>query len=297
MSGQELQVRTSSEMVAEVKTRMNALAALMRDVLVEGIDNDYAIIPGTHKKTLLLPGAQKIAVMFRFIPRYEHEDLSTATESRYRVRCSLFGPGGVEMGDATAEWSSNETNNKWRKVNSDDEFEDAPEDERRIVNKKEQGGTTYKQKQIMVCRADAAIKGMAMAEKRAFIRAVRTASAAGAIFTVNVEDLPDGMTGEERQARAPIQKPQAKQSAPSATNGGEELIGTVDGINERRGNTNGRDWVAWFVTIGGVDYGTFSESIASICQQDATIKYTWKAGKKPGSRELVTAVPCSESAE
>jgi hypothetical protein len=298
-NGGSIAARSAHDMVAEVKTRMAALAELMRDVLKPGIDADYAVIPGTHKPSLLLPGAQKIAVMFKFSPTYTPDDLSTATEARYRVKCTLTGPDGSFLGDATAEWSSAETNNEWRKVNSDDEYDDAPDDMRRVVNKKVKGGQgTYKQKQIRVSRADAAIKGMAMAEKRAFIRAVRAASGASAIFTVHAEEVPAGMA-EGNEERPPITQPQAKKSAETTPHeaAGEALVGTVQAINERRGNTNGRDWVAWFVTIGGVDYGTFSDSIASVCQQDQTVRYTWKPGKKANSRELVTAEPVSEAAE
>lgn len=294
----ELQVRTSSEMVTEVKTRMAALHELMRDVLVEGIDADYAVIPGTHKRTLLLPGAQKIAAMFRFVPSYSLVDMSTANESRYRVTCTLSGPDGQVLGDATAEWSSAETNNQWRKSNSDEEYDDTPEDERRIVNKKASGGGTYKQKQIRVSRADSAIKGVAMAEKRAFIRVVRTASAASAIFTVHAEDLPEGMvSGESRQERAPVQRPQAKQSAPTTEQTVEELIGTVTGIKERKGTVKDPNKVYWFINIDGQDYGCFDSDIAAFCQPGTTIMYTWKSGTKEGARNLVTAAPCSEASE
>jgi hypothetical protein len=49
---------------------MNEVTKFVAEGLKEGIDNDYAVIPGTGtKKTLLKPGAQKICMAFNVYPR------------------------------------------------------------------------------------------------------------------------------------------------------------------------------------------------------------------------------------
>ena len=49
---------------------INEITQFVAEGLKEGIDNDYAVIPGTgKKKTLLKPGAQKICMAFNVYPR------------------------------------------------------------------------------------------------------------------------------------------------------------------------------------------------------------------------------------
>lgn len=44
--------------------RIEVLKKFVQKNLKEGIDNDYAVVPGTNKKSLLKPGAQKIRLLF-----------------------------------------------------------------------------------------------------------------------------------------------------------------------------------------------------------------------------------------
>lgn len=277
--------------VAEVKSRMKALHQLLDEVLVEGVDADYGIIPGIKKKTLFKPGAEKIAVMFMLSPHYEHEDLSTATEARYSVRCALTGPDGTFRGDARAEWSSAETNNAWRKANSDEEFDDTNEDERRIVHKKAQGGGTYEVKQVRVSKADSAIKGLAMAEKRAFVRAVRTATGASAIFTSDIEDLPSGMVNSGRESKPPISRPQSRKQETSC----EVDETSVENVTTQTGNKkDGTQWTKYFVIgTNGDKYSTFSESHGKLAMSSKgtgeIVRIEYKTGQY--GKELLNISP------
>jgi hypothetical protein len=252
----------SIESVRKLEDRLKALQYLLKKVLVEG--EDYGIIPGTNKNTLYRSGAEKIACVFEFRPSFEYKDLSTSGECHYIVTCTLRGPDGSFVGDAHGEWSSAESNNAWRKANSEEEFEDAPEDERRIVHKKAKGGGTYEVQQIIVSRADAAIKGMAMAEKRAFVRAVRTASCASSIFTSEIEDLPPGMAGNGKPERAPIQRPQAKAATPQAAPSGDGVEITIANVTEEAGTSKstGKPWKKFtIVAANGDAYKTFDAKI------------------------------------
>lgn len=44
--------------------RLKVLREFVKKELKEGIDNDYAVVPGTNKKSLLKPGAQKLRLLF-----------------------------------------------------------------------------------------------------------------------------------------------------------------------------------------------------------------------------------------
>ena len=63
----------TTNMVApgEIMRVINHVHEVIKDAMKEGIDNDYGIIPGTAKKTLLKPGAEKLLMAFGLtaIPR------------------------------------------------------------------------------------------------------------------------------------------------------------------------------------------------------------------------------------
>lgn len=59
------------ESLNELAEKRKLLKDFVREQLVEGIDNDYAVIPGTKKKTLLQPGAEKLCQLFGLRPEFE----------------------------------------------------------------------------------------------------------------------------------------------------------------------------------------------------------------------------------
>lgn len=55
----------------ETLTRgMARLDRIIKEVLKEGLDADFATIPGTKKKDLLLPGAEKLCFLARLVPEF-----------------------------------------------------------------------------------------------------------------------------------------------------------------------------------------------------------------------------------
>lgn len=61
----------TKEALNELSEKRKLLKEFVRNQLVEGIDNDYAIIPGTKKKSLLQPGAEKLNMLFGLRPEFE----------------------------------------------------------------------------------------------------------------------------------------------------------------------------------------------------------------------------------
>lgn len=190
---QAVQVR---ETVATIKSRVQMVQHVMQEVMKK--DVHYGTIPGTPKPTLYKPGAEVIALAFQFAPRYTIDDLSELPELvRYRICCELWSrETGAFIGSGQGEASSDEDKYRWRKAICKEEFEQTPEDRRRVKWAKGQGGSTYTVQQIRMEPADIANTVLKMGEKRAFIDAIRTASGCSDMFAQDLEDLPP----EARQA-------------------------------------------------------------------------------------------------
>ncbi len=194
---------TAEEIKAQVQVIQKVMAAVMEK------DVHYGVIPGTKKPTLYKPGSEKILATFH-IAAYpkEIEDLSTQDEIRYRVKVHGFLSDGELVGVGIGECSSEEEKYKWRKPVCDEEFNETPDDRKRIVWKKGDSGP-YQQKQVRMKPADVANTVLKMAKKRAQIDMTLTATAASDVFDQDLEDLPEGMD-KGTPGKPPIQEPQKK---------------------------------------------------------------------------------------
>lgn len=201
----ELAIRdvvAASEKVHEILTK----------VMVK--DMHYGVIPGTPRPSLYKPGAEKIALTFRLVPAYRVEDLSAPPHYyRYRVTCELVhGPTGTPVGSAVREASTDEEKWRWREPVSAAEWDATPGDRKRLKFKRgEKDGT----QQVLRDAPDMAPTALAMAEKRAFVGAVKEATAASDIF--------EDMDSKGREERPKVQQPKAKAKVetappPTATN-------------------------------------------------------------------------------
>ena len=83
-------------------------------------DQDYGIIPGTQKPTLLKPGAEKIAKLLLLSDQYE---IVSSTEDwdkplfRYLIKCSLVHIGtGALISEGLGECNSMEAKYRWREA-------------------------------------------------------------------------------------------------------------------------------------------------------------------------------------
>lgn len=70
----ELSVDINETDGSKLKNNLNLMQAngqIIKDALQEGIDKDYALIPGTNKVSLLQPGADKIMLLYNLAIDYE----------------------------------------------------------------------------------------------------------------------------------------------------------------------------------------------------------------------------------
>lgn len=199
--------------IAEVKNRVLTLHQLIKSVMKR--DLHYGVIPGCKQPSLLQPGAELIAMTFRLIPKYEIERVEMGNGHReYITTCSLFSSGqivGMGMGSA----STMETKHRYRKAEKScptcnavgtiiksTDFQTKQPNGYLCYNKKGGCGAKFNlgdrsiEDQItgMIDNPDPADlynTVLMMSQKRALVKAIRSATAASEVFTQDVEDMPE----------------------------------------------------------------------------------------------------------
>lgn len=226
--------------IKELTANVQRIQAAMKELMIGPSSQHpagvhYGVIPGTDKPTLLKPGAELIATMFRLSAYPLVHDLSGADVIRYRVVVSLtHAPSAQIVGHGVGECSTDEEKYRWRRVVCDEEFDQTDPDRRREKFRKGKGGTIWKEKQMRTNPADAANTILKMAKKRALVDAVLTCTACSDIFQQDVEDLspemrtsiygeeaPQSMQADaEPKARAEPAQQQSSTDAPPADTSG-----------------------------------------------------------------------------
>ena len=174
--------------IEEIKTQIKTIQKVMKEVMKE--KEHFGVLPGCGKKAVLLkPGAEKIMATFRIAPEFSVEDLSNDDEARYRITCSgIYAPDKTFLGQGLGECSSNEEKYKWRQAICDEEYDDAPDNRKRIKYVKDYRSNVSKIKKIRTESADKANTVLKMAVKRAQVAMVLTVTAASDIFSQDLEE-------------------------------------------------------------------------------------------------------------
>lgn len=199
--------------VRELLNMQAKIMQVMQEVMKPG--THFGEIPGCPKAVLFQPGAEKLLETFRLAAYHHVEDISTGTAIRYRVRCEIRSiMTGAVLGDEWGECSSDEDKYAWRGAICEAEFNATPADLRRLKwSKGYKGAADFTKQQIRTNPADSANTILAMACKRAKVRAARAALAASDLFDVNIEDLPDEIREEYFGDQATTDKPKATSAA------------------------------------------------------------------------------------
>lgn len=159
--------QSSNKTGAEVvRSQVAQIQHLMKDVLKEG--THYDTVKGCGDRPVLLqPGAEKLALMFRFVPKYEvtKEDLGN-NHREYDVTCNLLNEEGSIVGIGIGLCSTMEKKYRYRKD--------------------WKSGGRVENEDI----ADLWNTVLKMAKKRAFVDAVRSTTAASDIFVQDIEEVP-----------------------------------------------------------------------------------------------------------
>lgn len=178
----------------EVRQQVNQLQYLMQQVLKQG--EHYGVVPGTKgKPSLFQPGAEKICLMFKLVPRYRIEKTQLPGGHReVEVTCTLYRRGSdIVEGEGIGSCSTMESKYRYRSKWND--------------------GVKTKEENPDI--ADTYNTVLKMAKKRALVDAVKSTTAASDIFTQDVEDLPEWMMGRQTQQAQPAQSAQAAPATPA----------------------------------------------------------------------------------
>jgi hypothetical protein len=198
---------------AEAKRRLQQLQAFIKEVMVEG--EDYGVIPGTKKPTLLQPGAQKLAEIYGFIPDLIVLERVRDWERMFffdEIKCVLTSQKtGLVAGVGIGSCNSRESRYAYRWIGDRDL---PPGTDKSKLESRENSGKYGKWRSYKVHNEDlASIVNTVtkMACKRAYVMAVIGATRSAGIFTQDAEDLPpEAFTGEPRE-----EEPKAETSQPS----------------------------------------------------------------------------------
>ncbi len=227
--------------VAEIVAQIGKIDALISSVMREG--EHYGKIPGTDKPTLLQPGAQKLNLMFRLVPKFTTS--TTELEGGHReVRstCDLYHAGtGRHMGQGMGSCSTMESKYRWRPA-WEDTGGPIPQDSKERKDEYRKQG--YGMKKDDAGRwlwvhylperaenpdiADCYNTVLKISNKRSLIAATLNATGASDRFTQDVEDMQHdgnghGESGKPRNV-TPTQQP-APQSPQQPAQQGEGRTG------------------------------------------------------------------------
>lgn len=189
---------------ADIRAQVNLMQDVMQEVMRK--DTHFGVIPGTNKPTLYKPGAEKIMSTFRLAADPEVTDLSRDGEIHYRVKVSILSASGTFLGAGIGECSSGEDKYSWRAAVCPEEFDETPENRRRVKYSKYRGNVE-KKKQVRTNPSDVSNTILKMAKKRALIDGVLTVTAASDLFTQDIEDLPAEVVAELAGDHAPAPAP------------------------------------------------------------------------------------------
>ena len=185
----------------EVKQHDSAVHQLLTQVMKDG--QHYGVIPNTKRMTLLKPGAEKIAFMFRLSAYYETtaHDLEGG-HREYRVIASGYQEGSDELiAQGVGSCSSMESNYRYAGRGYEETGEPIPDDARDNKERYRRRGYGMKKvggewKWVRYTDEKAAREDIAdtyntvlkMARKRAYIDMVITAVGLSDMFTQDIDD-------------------------------------------------------------------------------------------------------------
>jgi hypothetical protein len=233
---QIINVAESALSIDQIVKQRELITSCMARAMKE--NQHYGKVPGCgDKPTLLQPGAQLLAHLFRLRPEYEILDVDLPNgHKRFRVTCRLFFIGShpeIKIAEGVGESSSMESKHRFRNAAAiiTPTGDPVPSTYWDIKNKngpdaaKQWAAKTYEGKNISTKKIDGAwqfviVEGgsdekienanpadvfntvLKIAKKRAFVDATITATASSDFFTQDLEDIRDNLEAVTTKAES-----------------------------------------------------------------------------------------------
>jgi hypothetical protein len=196
----------------EVVRQVTKIQEIMEAVMVK--DQHYGVIPGTHKPTLLKPGAEKLGLTFRLTPKYLIRAIDYENGHReVTVECELYHiNSGAFFGHGTGSCTTMESKYRYRwqvcEKPSDDEAAKKKTEGVGRFRYKGKEGRIWQEKCENPNIADEYNTVRKIAKKRAYVDAMLTATGASDIFTQDVDEINErrestGSNGDEKPKKDP----------------------------------------------------------------------------------------------
>lgn len=219
----------TGEDITRVVGHLERVKEAVSKCLVEGIDNDFAVVPGTQKKALLKPGSEKLMKLFGLGVRFkltekEFDRIENFAMFSYEAEVYHLKSGLVL---ATCEGTANSWEKKYK--------------EKAMYR----GGVKVGMEPVPVCDILNTLKKMA--QKRAMVGAVIIATGASDYFTQDEDEI-----SETQPAKEPAKTADASRFVK------QEKPGTLDGYKITFGKFNGKT----LGEVGKDDVGSYVDYLA-----------------------------------
>lgn len=239
----ELEVQTPQEMalaLAHMKQKLALVQTFFKEVMVP--DQDYGIIQGTDKPTLLKSGAEKLCELYGFAPKVAHvEEQSDTDTGFYRARVTValvHRRTGTVVAEGVGEANTKEGRYRWRwtpewKLPKGIDISNLQGEKR-----KDKRGREYMMYKIENDDPwtlwNTVLK---MAKKRALVDAALSATRSSGLFTQDLEDLqkwvhaaedaPVDVEPEPYEPPQPVRRKAQAQQPPQPASEVRTILGEV----------------------------------------------------------------------
>ena len=214
----------TNEVISYATERSDLIKEITGRKMIDGLHFGSAVPTGGYggngqqRKTLLKPGAELMLMYFQYVPEYKTTKEHFGDDVDVSVEVTLKDASGKVVGAGEGFASTLDDRYKWRGAYGKDEYDNTPENQRRVIRNKDKGTNVFQVRQNPRNVLNTVIK---IARKRALVDAVLTTFALSGYFTQDLEDegdLPsvprETMAPPAVAAKSPVPAP-APQAAPA----------------------------------------------------------------------------------
>lgn len=225
VAGGNLPAATENRMltIQEMKEQVQVVQQVMQYVMKKGAH--YDVLPGCgDKPNLLLPGAEKIGMVFRIGGEPEIERESDGFDVYFHIRIRMFDVrSGNTVGYGVGDGSTAESKWAWRRAICHEEFEATPETRRRIhwQQKYSNGRKMFDKDGNPICEAVEQVRQnvadilntvLKMTLKRAYVDGIRKVTACSDVFDQDLDEshIREAVGAETEPEQPRYTQPQRK---------------------------------------------------------------------------------------
>ena len=192
----------SSDDVKRVVAHLAVIKDFVSSALVEGVDNDYGLVPGVKKKMLFKPGAEKLMRLFGLGVRYRPTENMLQVEENFALYSYVAEVYHLKSGTVISECEG-VANSHEKKYKEKAQYSN---------------GQKVGLVPIPVCDILNTLKKMA--QKRAMVGAVITATGASDYFSQD----PDEVNNQKPEIKKPTEIDASKFTTKEGTDFGQFLV-------------------------------------------------------------------------